>query len=171
MANHNYKAYYELNKERLNKESREYQRNHNSPEDKKKKAAAQRAYRSRHVEKAREYSRLYAEQHKGEFNLSRLVSHAKSRAKKYDVPFSITTKYIKSIWPEDNCCPILRTPFVVNKHHDSKCTSATLDKIVPSLGYVEGNVIVISGKANRIKNNATLQELMAVSNYYQSIIN
>ena len=31
--------------------------------------------------------------------------------------------------------------------------------MIPELGYIKGNVWVISNKANRIKNNATLEEL------------
>ena len=37
--------------------------------------------------------------------------------------------------------------------------SPTLDRIVPELGYVPGNVAVISWKANRLKGNNTDPEL------------
>jgi hypothetical protein len=37
--------------------------------------------------------------------------------------------------------------------------SPSLDKIIPSLGYVRGNVQVISQRANSIKRDATLAEL------------
>jgi hypothetical protein len=36
--------------------------------------------------------------------------------------------------------------------------SPTIDRIDPRLGYVPGNVHVVSHRANRIKNNATLEE-------------
>ena len=40
--------------------------------------------------------------------------------------------------------------------------SPSLDRIVSSLGYVKGNIRVISYKANRVKSNATLEELRKV---------
>lgn len=40
--------------------------------------------------------------------------------------------------------------------------SPTLDRIHPDIGYVPGNVMVISAKANRMKNNASLEELKAL---------
>ena len=43
-----------------------------------------------------------------------------------------------------------------------KDNSPTLDRIIPSKGYVKGNVWVISMRANMIKSNATLRELERV---------
>ena len=47
--------------------------------------------------------------------------------------------------------------------------SPTLDRIVPSLGYVPGNVVVISHKANSIKSNATAAEIRAVADWLDDI--
>ena len=41
----------------------------------------------------------------------------------------------------------------------AKADSPSLDRINPNLGYIKGNVWVISYRANMIKNNATLEEL------------
>ncbi len=52
--------------------------------------------------------------------------------------------------------------FGLNKHvGEGKLydDSPSLDKIIPKLGYVKGNVWVVSNKANRIKSNATIEEL------------
>lgn len=43
--------------------------------------------------------------------------------------------------------------------------AASLDRIDNSKGYVRGNVMVISLRANAIKNNATAEELTAVAAY------
>ena len=57
-------------------------------------------------------------------------------------------------------CPLLGIK--LNKHvgegklHDN---SPSLDKIIPELGYTKGNVWIISNKANRMKSNATIEEL------------
>lgn len=40
--------------------------------------------------------------------------------------------------------------------------SAHLDRIIPELGYIKGNVQWISGRANRIKYDASLDELRAI---------
>lgn len=39
----------------------------------------------------------------------------------------------------------------------------SLDRIRPALGYVPGNVRVISYKANRLRNNGTFIEIMQVA--------
>lgn len=44
---------------------------------------------------------------------------------------------------------------------------ATLDRLIPEKGYVPGNVFVISDRANRLKNNATLDEILAIAKYIE----
>lgn len=44
--------------------------------------------------------------------------------------------------------------------------SPSLDKIVPELGYVKGNIVVVSLRANQIKSDATIEELQAVAKFY-----
>jgi hypothetical protein len=79
----------------------------------------------------------------------------------------INIKYIRSIWPEDNCCPIFKTPFTTGP--DTVRMNASLDRIDPNKGYVKGNVVVVSFQANAIKNNATIDELRAVVEYYSQL--
>ena len=83
-----------------------------------------------------------------------LVRAAKARAKKKGIPFDITIEDF--ILPEK--CPLLEIPLTVG-YGNSQENSYSLDKIIPDLGYVKGNVWVISNKANMIKNNASLEEL------------
>lgn len=83
-----------------------------------------------------------------------LVRAAKARAKKKGIPFDITIEDF--ILPEK--CPLLEIPLTVG-YGSSQENSYSLDKIIPDLGYVKGNVWVISNKANMIKNNASLEEL------------
>ena len=83
-----------------------------------------------------------------------LVRAVKARAKKKGIPFDITIEDF--ILPEK--CPLLEIPLTVG-YGSSQENSYSLDKIIPDLGYVKGNVWVISNKANMIKNNASLEEL------------
>lgn len=47
--------------------------------------------------------------------------------------------------------------------------SPTVDRLRPELGYVAGNINIISSKANRIKNNATLEELKALVAWWEGL--
>lgn len=72
---------------------------------------------------------------------------AKKRADKMRIPFDLP---ISSVFiPE--VCPILGTPFVVGAGRVPE--SPSLDRVVPSKGYILGNCRVISDHANRLKSN------------------
>lgn len=88
----------------------------------------------------------------------RMVKGARDRAKKCSIPFAIKAKDIRACFPEDGCCPITRLPF---ERGEGKCgpQSMTLDRIIPELGYVPGNIAVISLLANAIKQNCTDPEV------------
>ena len=83
-----------------------------------------------------------------------LIQNAKNRAKQKGLEFAITVEDITI--PETR--PFLGIPLFVN---DSKIgdNSPTLDRLDNSKGYIPGNVITVSYKANRMKSNATLEEL------------
>ena len=84
----------------------------------------------------------------------RIVATAKYRAKKYGLPFNLSKKDF--VIPK--VCPLLGIPIgpVSGKRSDN---SPSLDKIYPEKGYTVGNVWVISDKANRMKQNMTVEML------------
>ena len=47
--------------------------------------------------------------------------------------------------------------------------AAELDRIVPSKGYIKGNVVFLSRRANRIKNDARPEELRSIANWLESL--
>lgn len=95
-----------------------------------------------------------------------MLYRAKRRAKKLGLPFDLTVEDVTI--PE--FCPILGIRLATfNQRGASLRSSASLDRIVPALGYVRGNVIVISHKANSIKNDATPEEILAVGNFYANL--
>ncbi len=69
------------------------------------------------------------------------------------------------VWPTH--CPILGLELVYDRDKKTPRRDCypTLDRRDNALGYVPGNVFVISWRANRIKWMATAEELMAVANY------
>ena len=57
-----------------------------------------------------------------------------------------------------NKCPVLGIaidPAVKGKRTDN---SPSIDRLVPELGYVKGNIHIMSWRANRIKNNGSLED-------------
>lgn len=91
------------------------------------------------------------------------TKNARIRAEKVDVPFNLTTSYVASIIPDT--CPVFGTPFVLVGNGSVCAESASLDRLIPAKGYVQGNVVVISHRANTIKNNATAEEVSRVAEW------
>lgn len=92
-----------------------------------------------------------------------LLKLAKKRAKDKGLPFSITEADI----PVPKFCPVfgIKLEFGNMKLRDS---SPSVDRFIPELGYVPGNVAVISWKANKIKSNASFQELKQIADWMES---
>lgn len=96
----------------------------------------------------------------------RLWWGAASRAKKKGIPFNIEVSDI--IVPKT--CPVFGVP--LERSEGSKGAtdnSPTLDKIIPELGYVKGNICVISWKANRLKSNGTLEDFLKIVSWLQMV--
>lgn len=92
---------------------------------------------------------------------SEMLWGAKSRAKQLGLPFDLTLEDI--VIPER--CPVLGTVLVAQHGKRARDVSPSLDRIIPKLGYVKGNVRVISTRANILKNNGTVEEFVAVLRY------
>lgn len=88
---------------------------------------------------------------------------ARNRAQKKGIPFNITREYLLSMCVD--VCPALNIPLIYSRSADVGVfgQSASIDRIVPSAGYVFGNIAVISHRANTIKGDATPEELISVS--------
>jgi actin-related protein len=145
------KEYREENKEKLQAKSKEYyEKNKEAIREKtsKRKAEQYRDNPEQSLAKQKEWKINNPERY--------LLQGAKARAKKQGIPFDIT--YQDIIIPE--FCPYLGCKLEMF----SEWSSPSLDKKVPSLGYVKGNIQVISTKANTMKNNATQDELIAFAN-------
>ena len=92
-----------------------------------------------------------------------MLQNARVRARKADVPFTITVADI--VIPSH--CPILGIALEQKLgQRGGGDASPSLDRIEPALGYVPGNVIVISNRANRLKSDASIEELRSIASFY-----
>lgn len=90
-----------------------------------------------------------------------LLKWAKDRARRKGLEFDLTVDDISI----PNLCPVLKVPLCTNSSRPCGF-SPSLDRIDPTKGYIRGNVIVVSYRANRLKSDASLLELLAVASFY-----
>jgi hypothetical protein len=94
-----------------------------------------------------------------------LLRGARKRAKEKNIPFDITAEDITI--PET--CPVLGIQLQIGEKVVCN-NSPTLDRIKPELGYVKGNIQVMSFRANMLKNNATVEELQKVLEHLKKMV-
>ena len=94
------------------------------------------------------------------------IRDAKKRAKKFNIDFNLTEEYVESIYPKDGKCPALEIKL---KRKDGS-NAPSLDRIIPSLGYVEGNIQWVSKLANQIMSSATPDQVIQVGKYFKKIV-
>lgn len=110
-------------------------------------------YYKRHKEKIDNNQILYRKR-----DMQRTVlASAKHRASRRGLPFNISREDV----PVPEFCPVLGIKLEVNSGKP-QYNSPSIDRFIPELGYVKGNVTVISHRANTLKNNATVEELTKV---------
>ncbi len=93
-----------------------------------------------------------------------LLCNAKKRAKQKGIPFNLTEDDI--VVPK--VCPVFKKSFVFSAGKTNDF-SISLDRIDNTKGYLKDNIIVVSMKANQIKNNATIEELRILTDFYESL--
>ena len=91
-----------------------------------------------------------------------LIRAARARAKQRGLRFNLT---VKDILPLPKTCPVLGLPLTVGIGR-WKPVSYTIDRVDNSQGYIRGNVIVVSRRANTLKGDASLAEMMALADFY-----
>jgi hypothetical protein len=124
-------------------------------------------YYSSHKPKILEYNRQWRLRQQQRdmrlFKLKDMIRSAKNRAKQEGVPCDIETDdFVETIYTLDTC-PVF--PWIILAWGNigrQKRESPTLDRIVPALGYVKGNVRIISWRANSAKRNWTIRQFIAI---------
>lgn len=98
-----------------------------------------------------------------------MIETVKYRAKQYGIEFTITRDDITI----PSHCPVLGIELFFKEASDSKKVknpnAPSLDRIDSTKGYVPGNVIVVSWRANFLKNDSTTEELIKLANYYAGV--
>ena len=90
---------------------------------------------------------------------------AKDRAKQRSLAFNLTIEYLEEIWT--GYCPVFGTK--LNKFAKrGKEGGYQLDRIYPKLGYVIGNIAWLSDRANRLKDNMTVDEAEMIFKFLKS---
>ena len=99
-------------------------------------------YHRKRIQFTQQNKPLYCKKHGLEFNLGGVEG----------------LDYLVSIFPKDFRCPILdiKMEWSVSAR---RYISPSLDRLIPTKGYVKGNVAWISSKANLMKSNANLKEI------------
>lgn len=95
-----------------------------------------------------------------------MFQSAKQRARMYGWPFAITLDDIPA--PEE--CPALGIK--LNWASSGKPTDASpsLDRTNGDLGYVQGNIAVISFLANSMKQNASAEQIARLAKYVKDAL-
>ena len=96
--------------------------------------------------------------------IKEIYNRLKQSAKSRNIPFDLTMTQLNNLtFPIS--CPILGIPLKFNRGSLAD-DSYSIDRIDSSQGYTIDNIEVISWRANRLKNDATHEELEKISKHY-----
>ena len=100
---------------------------------------------------------------------NKYVITKRAECRKKGIQFDLTGDYLESLWT--GYCPILNLQITYGGREGKTGSSysAHLDRLDPSKGYVVGNVNWVSGRANRIKYDATIEELEAIVKWMERV--
>ena len=152
-----------------------YEKVKNNPEFHAKKLEHGQKYRETHKEQIKNYSTEYnmrpevvsrkATWYQEKMSkmsikerLELMVKRASHRAKLKEVDFNITWEDIEYV----EICPILEIPLnwgETSNEGGRNINTPSLDRINPELGYIKGNVKVISTLANMMKSSASKEQI------------
>jgi hypothetical protein len=132
-----------------------YQRNS------KKACESTKKWRAENPEKVKANKTAWLKKPKN--RVSHILGQAKQRANKNGMEFSITL---------DDLLPLpvlgIKINYEGNKGQRGFVNdSPSIDRLDSSLGYVKGNVKIICWRANRVKSDATVEELRAILNFME----
>lgn len=116
-----------------------------------------------------EHCKKHSEKNKlnDKYRLGRLLQQARIRAKSKNLECTLTIDDLIEAFPKDKKCPVFGIDLFWGEG-SNRNNSPSLDRFDSSLGYTKDNVCIISWKANRIKSDATLEEIEAILYYMKA---
>lgn len=97
--------------------------------------------------------------------LSSMIKNAKQRCKISERKIDIDDNYLLKLTRGLVCCPVLGIEMVFGGTGSIQDNSASIDRFDTTQGYIKGNVWIISYKANRMKSDATIDDIKKVYDY------
>lgn len=100
-------------------------------------------------------------------NVKQIYNQLKASALKRRIEFDLELVELNELsFPIT--CPVLGIPLTYHrgKAHDN---SYSIDRLDSSKGYTIDNIVVVSNRANKLKSDATLDEMRLIVNFYNTI--
>lgn len=151
------------------------------PECKECKSKAESERRSRDIEasRAKERERYHKNRGKEIESMKRYrkklketdyfkyyIMYKKKSMIREGIPWDLDEGYLREIFT--GVCPVFGCAIHVGGDKDD--FKAELDRLIPSKGYVKGNVRWVSSRANRLKSDASVDELKKILAYMEKQI-
>ena len=90
--------------------------------------------------------------------IKEIVQGAISRQNATGARSDLTVEYAREIFPKDDCCLRCHRPFDFSNNQAGH--SASLDRVVPSFGYMKGNVWWVCDSCNNLKSSYGPMEMI-----------
>lgn len=96
----------------------------------------------------------------------------KLRAKKLGLSFDLDVDFMRDLFEsQDGMCFYTGYEMILTQGQGLTQNTASLDKLIPELGYTMGNVVFCTQRANTIKNNMSMEELaMWMPSWHSKIV-
>lgn len=95
-------------------------------------------------------------------------SRTKSRAKKAGIEFTLSRLDISEM-SIPLTCPVLGIPLRMERGERSN-NSLSIDRIDSKRGYTPDNVVFVSWRVNKLKNDSTLEEMRKMVTFYENLL-
>ena len=89
-----------------------------------------------------------------------LSSNLKHTAKRKKLAFDLDWQFLRGLYEQQlGCCFYTDAELRTERGQGYSKLSLSTDKIIPELGYIKTNVVLVTVRANLIKNDITLEEM------------
>lgn len=153
------KDYFQRNRETVLRKATEWR---DTPERRAEAAAASRAWHAVNKEHANPRRKERIAVQRTTYPWQTLIHSAKARAAKQGLPFDLTDEWGANTWT--GVCALTKLPFMLGiRRPVSRTFAPSIDKIIPSLGYVRGNCRFVLWAVNAFKYDGTDDDMYRVA--------